>query len=1010
MGAPVQKRNSKAVSPYLSVLMLLSLALSASLLTYAFIIFGLSSVNPVTYKAINIQGVSIADNQLLIYVKNTGYGSVYMNPGGDANVFVNNVDKNYIIVEADLQKELPAGRTCTIKIMDLDPSWFGKANKIKIVAAEGITVAGTYNLASNLPRTYTVKASATGPGSISPGGDIIVDEGASLSLSIKPNPGKIIVDVVVDGISQGPISNYLFENVVAYHSVTAFFGDKPVVTYKITASVIGSGEITPDGVVTVDEGATQAFKVTPEKGYNVVDVVIDDTIHLGLVDEYNFTNVIADHTITAKFVQKYYTITATAGEGGTITPSGYVAVIVGDTQSFTITPNFGYHVANILIDGKQHLGAESSHSFTNVESDHSIDVAFEADKPNTHIITVSCGQGGMIIPSGPTITVNEGANQSFDIYPDTGYHVADVIIDETQHLGAVSQYTFKNIVTDHKISASFAIEITITYKITVDAGPGGTITPQGPSITVRKGASKSFTIIPNKGYHIVDVVLDDAQHLGAVTSYEFQGVIKNHKISATFALTTHKITASVSGAGGTITPLGDVTVNDGASQMFTIVPDKAYHILDVVVDSISQGAIGTYTFTNVLTDHTISATFAPNPVITYTITASASEGGTIMPSGILTLNKGATQKFEISPNTGYHIVDVTVDGTPFGPITSYRFTNVDDDHIITASFAADTGLKHTITASACGHGSITPSGEVTVADGANQTFTITPEPGYHIKSLLVDGSPTDIVNEYTFVNVVEGHTILVTFEINTPTSYKLTVNIVGQGSVTLDPDQKTYLSGTGVELTAVPNECWEFEGWSQDLTGTKNPISITMNSEKAVTATFIQAPKKASIIWLCTRPALNLGVTYIARGLLISEAHQGLSNRQICITFTSPDGTAITITKTTSIGGVFYASIRPNTIGTWSVTAQFLGEPSIGAATSPSKTFTVKPNPKYPTFFQHAYVWLSGALESSGWDGILRTFNAVHNLAYFMFNLFTYLSQQLSYWMYTYIYAGYGTV
>jgi uncharacterized repeat protein (TIGR02543 family) len=71
-------------------------------------------------------------------------------------------------------------------------------------------------------------------------------------------------------------------------------------------------------------------------------------------------------------------------------------------------------------------------------------------------------------------------------------------------------------------------------------------------------------------------------------------------------------------------------------------------------------------------------------------------------------------------------------------------------------------------------------------------------------------------------------------------NYTLTVNITGQGSVTLNPPGGTYNAGTNVTLTAVADPGWVFSGWSGDLTGSTNPETITMDSNKTVTATFTQ--------------------------------------------------------------------------------------------------------------------------------------------------------------------------
>jgi len=73
--------------------------------------------------------------------------------------------------------------------------------------------------------------------------------------------------------------------------------------------------------------------------------------------------------------------------------------------------------------------------------------------------------------------------------------------------------------------------------------------------------------------------------------------------------TTFIITASA-GANGTIDPVGEVEVIEGADQLFTITPDEGYEIADVLVDDVSVGAGVTYTFVNVTADHTIDASFA----------------------------------------------------------------------------------------------------------------------------------------------------------------------------------------------------------------------------------------------------------------------------------------------------------------------------------------------------------------------------------------------------------------
>jgi hypothetical protein len=71
-----------------------------------------------------------------------------------------------------------------------------------------------------------------------------------------------------------------------------------------------------------------------------------------------------------------------------------------------------------------------------------------------------------------------------------------------------------------------------------------------------------------------------------------------------------------------------------------------------------------------------------------------------------------------------------------------------------------------------------------------------------------------------------------------PPQYTLTINIVGQGSVALNPPGGVYDAGTVVTLTATADSGWQFDNWSGDLSGSTNPTTIIMNSNKTVTVTF----------------------------------------------------------------------------------------------------------------------------------------------------------------------------
>ena len=154
-----------------------------------------------------------------------------------------------------------------------------------------------------------------------------------------------------------------------------------------------------------------------------------------------------------------------------------------------------------------------------------------------------------------------------------------------------------------------------------------------------------------------------------------------------------------------------------------------------------------------------------------TITAKAGVGTWIKPEGEVFVLYGAGQSFDYGAQTGYHVVDVVVDGTSRGPLTPpYEFKNVTADRKIEVLAAATT---FAIAPAVTGRGTIEPSTIVEVPYGSSQKFTMTADAGYHLDKVLVDGEPvaaTYLIGGtwvYTFENVAADHSIVASFLIDT---------------------------------------------------------------------------------------------------------------------------------------------------------------------------------------------------------------------------------------------------
>jgi hypothetical protein len=150
---------------------------------------------------------------------------------------------------------------------------------------------------------------------------------------------------------------------------------KVAISYTITASAGANGSITPSDAVKVDYGFDQAFTITAATDYLIRELLVDGVAVPDAADKtgytYTFTNVTADHTISASFVKAWYTITPSATTGCTITPSTAVIVPYQGIQSFTIGALAGYDFVDVKVDNVSQ-GPITNYPFSNVQADHTI--------------------------------------------------------------------------------------------------------------------------------------------------------------------------------------------------------------------------------------------------------------------------------------------------------------------------------------------------------------------------------------------------------------------------------------------------------------------------------------------------------------------------------------------------------------------------------------------------------------------------------------------------------------
>jgi len=159
---------------------------------------------------------------------------------------------------------------------------------------------------------------------------------------------------------------------------------------------------------------------------------------------------------SSAFAEKKYTITASSDEHGKIEPTGNVKVKAGEETTFTMHPDPGYVVDNVVISGIS-VGAVSSWRFLPVNKDHTIHATFKLGRIPQYLIAATSGEHGKIEPKGE-IVIDEGDKLTFIITPEPGYIINDVLVNK-KSVGTKNSYTFPSVKADQTIQALFKKDI-----------------------------------------------------------------------------------------------------------------------------------------------------------------------------------------------------------------------------------------------------------------------------------------------------------------------------------------------------------------------------------------------------------------------------------------------------------------------------------------------------------------------------------------------------------------------
>lgn len=408
----------------------------------------------------------------------------------------------------------------------------------------------------------------------------------------------------------------------------------------------------------------------------------------------------------------YVSVTAAAGEGGTITPAGQTLVKKGTSKTFDIAPAQGYEIVNVNVDGAD-LGPISYYTFQRVGVDHTISATFQKAQPSgeTVTLTTTANEGGSVAPAGQT-RYAPGASAEITFTPDPGYQLASVKVNGRTVDVTDGAYT---LVMDQSYAVSAAFEKIPDVPVVMfqndfedvagDSFPfhGWTVKVQDTSSTWKQytyynwkneGNDSKHAYISNdwKGAqdeYLISPVVDLSGTRDGVLTFDFaygEYGIKNKTFTAT-------VEASTDGGKtwNAIWNFQDSYTGQQASNYIISgsaeVPVPAEYNVDGVQFAFRYVHPNEDTTGQLAIDNVKLMAVEDGPVAQkYTITATAGEGGSITPAGEVSVKEGASQTFAIAAQEGYAIADVLVDGQSVGAVDSYTFENVTANHTIAALF------------------------------------------------------------------------------------------------------------------------------------------------------------------------------------------------------------------------------------------------------------------------------------------------------------------------------------
>ena len=661
---------------------------------------------------------------------------------------------------------------------------------------------------------------------------------------------------------------------------------RPIPDFDLTKTVSPTTSYTGDAV-------TYRFKITNNQDRDLHDVKVNDP-RLGgdikTIDEIDdnksfeftkvyttslsdFQNGIVENTATASVMANIKgekgdgTVTVTDSASASYNVSGYT-LTTSFTGQGTVTalpgpqaagPNAGKYSKGTVVTmsavaaaGWQFDGWDNGEGCTVpdpanntvlMNSNKAVKAIFTEIPKVNYTLTVSKSGNGTVSPDvgehsyleGTVVTMSAiaAAGWQFDGWDNgEGFTVPDsnntVLMDQNRAVKAIFTEIPK-----------------VNYTLIVSKSGNGTVSPDVGEHSYLEGTVVTMSAIAAAGWQFDG--WDNGEGFTVPDSNNTVLMDQNRAVKAIFTeIPKVNYTLTVSKTGnGTVSPdVGEHSYLEG-----TVVTMSAIAAAGWQFDGWDNGEGFTVPDSNnsVLMDRNraVKAIFTEIPKANYTLTVSQEGDGTVTPSSGVYL-EGTVVTLSAVPAAGWQF-DGWADGEVYTVPDSNNTVLMDRDRAVKAIFTEISKVYYTLTVSQEGDGTVTPSSGVYL-EGTVVTLSAVPAAGWQFDG-WADGEVYTIPDSNNTVLMDRDRAVKAIFtEKDEPTQYTLTVNVIGNGTVTRTTDEyyfspmsteyDYYWPGTRVNLAASPAQGWKFDGWSGDATGSSSSASVVMTSNKSVTATF----------------------------------------------------------------------------------------------------------------------------------------------------------------------------